>query len=367
LSADDPSQTQTEEQLETQRLARLQWRSDVADALNNAGRWKEALNFRQCGEFHGNFNVLVCADDADHEAHGLPYTCHLRWCDRCERAHSMRLVAKYTPALRALAANRKRRLWRLKKIILTTKFSIDDPDAPALYRLAWEQLETMLQMMFQWLLKGEMTAEELERGRLDYKPHDVGGLAAAEFGERGKKLHFHMIFMCPWIDQDKLSELWKEATGGSAYVTYISEIKIVDVFDAVQEQVKYVTKFQQLEPSQVVKLAAILEGTHRMRVYGTLRGAKGEELKPRLCKECNTQLKIMRVFDYLELAEKNNFDPQADILAAVSDLYLQYKRGKFSGEGFEHLPRSDPEPPPAAAELPGFDAVARKKQPFQYQ
>jgi hypothetical protein len=139
------------------------------------------------------------------------------------------------------------------------------------------------------------------------------------------------------------------------------------VFDAVQEQVKYVTKFQQLEPSQVVKLAAILEGTHRMRVYGTLRGAKGEELEPRLCKECNTQLKIMRVFDYLELAEKNNFDPQADILAAVGDLYLQYKRGKFSGDGFEHMPRSDPDPPAAAAELPGFDSVARKKQPFQYQ
>jgi hypothetical protein len=367
LSTDPPSQRSSiADALEASNYAL--WRAQVAGRLMDAGRYSESMNFADCGSLFGNFQVAVCDADPGHDARALPFTCHLRYCPDCERRHQARQVAKYTPILKDLAENSDRAGWSLKKIELTTPFSIEDPNAAAQFEDAWDYFERWQQLMFQHLLGDEMTKGEKRRGRLDYAPHGLGSTASAEFGEDGHKLHFHILAYCPWIDKHKSSDLWLEASDGIADITYIRRIDYHNVDDAVREQVKYVTKFNSLPPALVIKLADILDGQHRFRTYGLVRKAEKIEREPCQCATCNAIIRIMRVREYFELVLAHNIEPKPEIFDAARQIFLDLKPGNKAGEAKgAHLARSDPDPPAKQADLPLFDDVFTKKPKFKYQ
>jgi hypothetical protein len=142
LSTDPPSQRSSiADALEASNYAL--WRAQVAGRLMDAGRYSESMNFADCGSLFGNFQVAVCDADPGHDARALPFTCHLRYCPDCERRHQARQVAKYTPILKDLAENSDRAGWSLKKIELTTPFSIEDPNAAAQFEDAWDYFSAM--------------------------------------------------------------------------------------------------------------------------------------------------------------------------------------------------------------------------------
>lgn len=362
----DPA-TLTPEEIELQAAQYAAWREVVANRLSDAGRWSESVNFRDCGKLFGNFQVLVCDADVTHQARALPFTCHLRYCPDCERRNQARQVAKYTPILKDIAEQSDRPGWSLKKIELTTSYSLLASNAAELFASAWMDFERWQQLTFKFLLAHELTQAEIRRDRVDLKQHGVGSLVSAEFGETGLKLHFHILAYMPWLDKNKSSELWMEATGGQAYITYIRQIDYHDVEDAVREQVKYVTKFNQLSPQLVLKLADVLDGQHRLRTYGVFWGAKKVDPPACTCPSCQEKISIIRVREYFERIISRNVEPDPAILAAAADIFLDLKRGNRVGEGFgQHLARSDPDELPAQDSLPYFDEVFTEKKPFQY-
>lgn len=362
---DDPALPGTEqEQLDQAKY--LAWRIEVADRLNTALRWTESINFRACGEFHGGCNVLVCENDPTHEVRALAFTCHLRYCPDCERRHQAKLVAKYTPILKDISEQDDRAGWSLKMIELTTPYALAADNAEQLYADGWEAFERWQQLMLQFLLQREMTSDEIRRGRIDYKQHGYGAMVSAEFGEKGRKLHFHILAYMPWLDKHKSSDLWLEASGGEAEITWISALKYHGVEDAVRETVKYVTKFQELPPALVVKLADVLDGARRVRTYGTVRGAVAPIQEAHVCMECASKLSIMRVREYFIACIERNTLPAPAIYSAAEHLYLDLKRGNKVGEAGEHLARDAPTEVLKQANLPFLDAIATRKKPFQY-
>lgn len=365
MPTDDPALYQpSDEQLQAAEYAA--WREQVASRLSDAGRWSESVNFRDCGQLFGNFNVLVCGDDVAHEARALPFTCHLRYCPDCEHRQQAKMVAKYTPILKDLAESDSQPGWSLKKIVLTTPYPLVADNADELYQDGWEAFERWQQLMLQHLLKRDLTPGEIRRGRVDYKQHGYGSMVSAEFGGDGRKLHFHLTAYMPWLDKRKSSELWLEASGGEAEITWISKIDYHNVEDAIKEQVKYVTKFQELPPALVVKLADVLDGSRRVRTYGVVRGAPKLEPEQHKCSICGSPITIIHVKEYFEQCIARNIEPDTVIAAAGAKFLLDLKPGNKAGENGLHLARSDPDEPPKQANLPFLDAIAPKKKPFQY-
>lgn len=360
------SALKTPEQLQAEAERYSAWREVVASRLSDAGRWAESANFRDCGKLFGNFQVLVCQNDVAHEARALPFTCHLRYCPDCERRWQAKLVAKYVPALKEAAENSDRDSWSLKKIELTTPYSLLADNAAELFRDAWGHLERWLQLTFQFLLRNELTPAEKKRGRVELGDHGVGVLASVEFGENGLKLHFHILALMPFLGKHKSSDLWLQASGGTSSITYMRRIDYHDVDDAVKEQVKYVTKFSQLRPDLVVKLADVMEGQRRLRTWGVFRGAKKLDPVPCTCKACSSALELIRVREYFERIIVRNVEPDPVLLAAASSIYLEFKHGNKDGVGGQHLARSDIPDLPSDTKLPFFDDVPIKKKPFVY-
>ncbi len=342
------------------------WRTEVADRLSTAQRWSESVNFRECGQLYGNFQVLVCENDPAHEARALPFTCHLRYCPDCERRHSAELVAKYTPILKEISEKDDRSTWSLKKIVLTTPYSLEADSAAADFQAGWEAFERWQQLVLQHLLGDEMTPAEKRRGRIEYKDHGYGSLVSCEFGGTGRKLHFHMLAYMPFLDKRKSSELWLEASDGEAEITYIARVQYHDVDDQVREQVKYITKFQELPPALVVKLADVLDGSRRVRTYGTVRGAKPIDEEPHVCSICASKISIMRVRAYFLAVIERNVAPDESILASARSIYLDLIPGNKVGEDGAHKARDDVPDLPGQADLPGFDAVFKPKKPTVY-
>jgi len=334
----------------------------------DAGRHSESLNFADCGTLFGNFNVAACDADPGHEVRALPFTCHLRYCPDCERRHAAALVAKYTPVLKDLAESDSRAGWSLKKIELTTPYSLEEANADQLYQDAWEFFERWQQLLFQHILADEMTPAEKRRGRLDYAKHGIGSLASAEFGEHGHKLHFHILAYCPWIDKRLSSDVWREASDGQADITYLRRIEYHDVDDAVREQVKYVTKFTELPPALVIKLADVLDGSRRLRTYGMVRKAEKLEREPCKCATCSAIIRVMKVQEYFEICLQRNIAIDPVILDAGRKVLLDLKPGNKTGDGqSQHLPRSDPDLPPKQLDMAVFNELLPPKKRFNYQ
>lgn len=367
MPTDDPSSTpQIDLALEASNYAL--WRAQVAGRLMDSGRHSESLNFQDCGTLFGNFNVAVCDADPGHDARALPFTCHLRYCPDCERRHQADLVAKYVPILKDLSENVDRAGWSLKKIDLTTPYRLDDDNAAGLYQDAWEFFEIWQQLLFQQLLGDEMSAAEKRRGRLDYSKHGIGSLASAEFGEQGHKLHFHILLYAPYIPKQMITDTWRTASAGECEVNWVRRIDYHDVDDAVKEQVKYVTKFTELAPSLVVKLADVLDGSRRLRTYGLIRKAEKIEREPCKCSVCSEIIRVMRVQEYFELVLAHNIAPKPEIFDAARQIFLDLKPGNKAGEAKgAHLARDDAAPPAKQADLPLFDEVFDTKKRFKYQ
>lgn len=340
------------------------WRAAVTHHLFAAQMYSEANGFEMCGQTFGNFQVAMCDEHPEHEARIIPFTCHLRFCPDCERREQARKVARYVPILKELAEDNDHPNWTLKKLDLTTPFSLRDPDAAGRYEEAWDYLETMLNSMFLYLLRNELTAEEKRRQRVSYTKHGVGILAAAEFGEHGLKLHFHLLMFSPYIAKHKITELWKDASGGTCEINWIRKIDYHGVEDAVKEQVKYVTKFQELPPQLVPVLVDVLDGSRRLRTYGVLRGQP--EIKHEMLCACGARQVVTNARHYFMLMIERNFPPQLDIATAGAHLLLDLKPGNNSGDQPESTARSDPDLPTNAVELPGFESVEQAKSHNSY-
>lgn len=277
----------------------LAWRVDVAAALAAAGHAEAAELFLNCADPDqffsipfdqalpaGLIGVYVCSSEVEHKVKPVVATCQLRICPDCAHRQTARLLDRYVPVLLDLEASGPDS-FSVKHITLTTPVGLDDPDCK-------EQIKKLMQAVpaaFDQVLPKDW------RG-------DQGLLYAFEFGEEGRKLHFHCIFYGQYIPQADLAAAWNTATDGLARVVWIEQIhhdpdQGRTLEQAVAEVAKYATKLAKrdsegrmkyMQPDQVVKLHEVLTGLRRVRSYGVLYKIEQPEEKPHVCPCCGAAM-----------------------------------------------------------------------------
>lgn len=347
-----------------------QWRLDVVEELDRAELYRERNNFEDCGKYFKNFPVLVCDLDISHAPKALPFTCHLRFCPDCAARDVARKLARYIPAFEELARE-GRADFSLKKFELTTPYALQEMDSPALRKKAWRWVHKTIMKLMYTLLEHELTDDEKKHRRIKMADHGLALLVHDEFGEIGKKLHFHIIAYSPYIPKELLTNTWKEVSGGECEITWIKAIPFNEVDVAVSEVVKYVTKFSALPPELIPNLVKCLHRSKRMRTYGTIRDE--EYIKPECtCKVCLATATVITLSEYIERCNAARVALDQEIEAIRRSFLLEFKHGNKTGvsesaakAGFVGIP--PPKPPDQADQsvLDGFQGLTKPK--FEYQ
>lgn len=242
--------------------------------------------------------VIACSENSDHFAALHTATCQLAFCPDCARRDANRLCEIYLPRVRQVVKENKRSEYRLRRVTLTRSLSLWDTDITDQMDRAWTDVNTLFDV-----LCGDPAWSEPAHPCYT----DEFYIASSEFGESGNKLHFHVLFFGRWIDQQRLSDLWKSINSTGDYIVDIraggSTVK------NLKETLKYVAKFTKSyalrdgekvallpDPRFIARLAQVLHGTRRVRTRGSIRTVT-EELTEvsdgvieELCPECGAAL-----------------------------------------------------------------------------
>lgn len=340
----------------TRTPTETQWRKDAALALHYSGYPVEAEAFYFCGQPDKFSAYAVCSNDINHFAVPVLHTCHLRYCPECEKRAQIERMAKYMPAIEEVA-NFPKHGYSLKHLVLTTPYNLADESIIDAYRKAWNAVHATIEAVFYDVRRQYATDEEKRRKRISLKRHGIGLIVAAEFGERGHKLHFHCLIYSPFIPKNTIPKHWRHFTGGECEVTHIR--KVNHAHEGAKEIIcKYVTKFTELDARIVPCLHKVLFGTRRIRTYGVFYDISEKETERHVCcPVCDSGLKYMRRSDY-EIATGR------DVSTYVHTVEISPVKS-----GRDKVDKPALEPPEQAIlevlqyELWGFDAPMFQKRP----
>jgi len=224
-----------------------------------------------------------CPNNDGHYATYVPAYCMLRVCPDCGQYSAHLIQKKYRPVLEAAAARDHRKA--LKFLTLTTHIELTNDLGPAVKKLL-DQAGEFYRLV--WGEKKGGSKKRHEKGRGSEK--DSGAIGNLEVGEHGLKLHVHMIIKGSYQPQAELSDLWRYVSGGD-FIVHISEIS---ADKAVKEGLKYITKFANLNPEQLISLHTVLKGRRRIRSWGCFYNPDIEEdveERETHCPECQAQLR----------------------------------------------------------------------------
>lgn len=248
----------------------------------------------------------------------------------------------------------------LKHITLTTPHSLYDEDIRENIRSNWNAVIKVLEKTLFFMFKSRATKSEKRRGRISMKRVGMGAIAALEFGEEGKKLHFHILFYGCYIPQWLLAVEWKAATHEKSEVVHIRKVR--DAQEGAKEVIlKYVTKFTELPPKAVVLLMGAIKGVRRIRAYGIFHGIPGDEKdSPVECQDCGAPVRYIHIIDF----EKEMADRRANLIQNSGNKSGEKGRLKHERNG-----RDPTGQPTNQGFLPGLDKKAmpvKKKDQYHY-
>lgn len=294
------------------------WRKQSYDAMVEYGiSAKKAAAFRDCSAEHATFtlkepqtinsdlkgsSVYVCASDPSHDAKVVRYTCHLPACPDCARRASHRFQSRFVPFCTDLSKRNSQYL-QLRRITLTTDVDLRDPDC-------YEKMQWYYNKVPKWF---DETVGRNKKGKRISWRKTQGYFSAAEFGENGYKLHFHIIAYCSFISNKRnpvtkenpngdsdASLAWQKVTGGKARVVDIRGIKDDNVEKDVIEAIKYATKLWKIDKitGDIIRIDAqlmpilmeVLTKFRRVRTAGIFYKLPEPEKDPACCEQCGSFL-----------------------------------------------------------------------------
>lgn len=259
-------------------------RARVAAGLRARGDAGAAQRFEDCGRVLPSW-VGQCVADERHTAIFIRYSCMLRVCPYCAGRRAAQLAHDLTPAVVRLAGGAPRG-YRLRHVVLTTSISLADAmphDVMTIRSLAWSVLR-----------------DHWRDDRL------LGALAGVEFGERGRRLHVHMLVLSRWIDHLWLADAWRSITGGAGRVVHVSAVR--DVAKSVREVAKYVTKVAKFErewddlEDVLVCTHFAIKGVRRFQGYGSFYNLPREEdgYSDNVCPDCGAPVHFLPLWRWIE-------------------------------------------------------------------
>lgn len=275
----------------------VQWRLDVCNALIEAGYGDVAESFESCASHpktkvsphnpdlpDGIATIWVCSDNQDHNNVIFSETCDCRICPDCARRQVARLAKRYIPHALHLQKHGSRR-YSLRHIVLTTPFELIDDDIEQKFKDTFNAVT----VAFNELLPVGWRKEQ-------------GLLVAAEFGEDGHKLHFHIVHYGQFLEKTKITTAWENATGGECSINWVKSMvgqTDEETENAVIEILKYSVKFWKIDddgtphfidPELMPILHRVLKGTRRIRSYGVFYGLGEPETDGFCCEQCGSEM-----------------------------------------------------------------------------
>ena len=259
---------------------------------------KAAHKYEYCHR-EGHGWVKYCSEHPDHDQVFIPCSCSLRICNMCSPYLAGKMRVRYKPLIEAVAAKR-RRGYKLKLVTLTRSIELSED-------IGGDVLATL------------DAAHKLYK-KLWGKDKHSGAIATLEAGEVGHKIHVHMIVYGKFVWKSKASELaylqsrgldekslsgglyldevWQELTGD-----YIVDIENVPAYRAVYEGLKYITKFSNLSPAQLVALHIALKGRRRVRSWGCFYGVSQEieDDYEQVCRVCGAAFKTTTETGFIDV------------------------------------------------------------------
>lgn len=264
----------------------------------------EANDFLWCeSTFRG---VELCSGDITH-SRAIPISCHKRYCPHCARREAARLVANHTPQIKAIVDECENPHYMLRRIELTTAIDLFDPDIDEKMKAAVDAVNKTFDYYCGAKLSDSQRHRWAEKSHPGYTGEGV--IFTIEFGEDGRKLHFHCLFFGRYIEKYHLSKVWTHFSGYE--VTYIKRVTKAE--GAIREALKYVEKGikpkvdpktgEILEtlpaPKLVAQIAKVLHGKRRVFCRGAFRGLEddisepGEDLGETICKQCGSVTEVV--------------------------------------------------------------------------
>ena len=290
-------------------------RARIAYYLSRDGDIPGSGRFADCGTPGLGF-VGICVSNPSHSEVYHPFSCMLRICPTCAARRSAQLAASLEKPIAVLAEAAPRH-YTLKHLILTTSVSLsEDTDnlrsTMRRYRIGVREI-----------LQGLFPADKI-----------MGGLIGAEFGENGRKLHFHVLLLSRYIDKEKLEKSWFDLTAGRGRWSFIR--KLAHVSDGIAEICKYVTKptaeddGEEIE-SVLAKLHFVLKGVRRFQAFGSFfRMDRNEAETENVCRECGSVLMWQSELDWMQ------HNSAVDAAARNALLYLK-EANKSPPVGYNQL------------------------------
>jgi transcription elongation factor Elf1 len=283
------------------------WRNEVFKVLvEQESTATEAYDFLWCeSAFRG---VEVCSTDITH-SRAIPITCHKRYCPHCARRESARLVANHTPQIKAIVDECPNKSYRLRRIELTTAIDIFDPDIDAKTDAAIEAVNRTFDSFCGSKLTESQRHRWSERSHKAYTGEAL--MFTIEFGEDGRKLHFHCLFFGRFIGKYDLSNVWLAMSGYS--ITWVQHVPKTE--PGIREALKYVSKDIKPKtdpktgeilptlpnPKFIAQVAKVLKGRRRVFCRGAFRGLEddisepGADLGEIICKSCGGSAELVSV------------------------------------------------------------------------
>ena len=252
-----------------------------------------AERYALCGE-EGQGRFCECSQspigspDA-HPSHYVPYSCMLRICPRCAKRLASDVRRKYEAVLREVLSEQSYKLrhgWSLRLITLTTSYEVGE--------CAGEHVKTTLD-----------AARDTLHGVFDGR-EGWGAVAGLEAGERGAKLHVHVLCWSPYVSQKRLSREWERRSGFTVVDVRSAGGKTTwqdarsrgfyseeELHGIVAEALKYAVKLTELSPEQLVELHVALKGRRRVRSWGSFYASGVEvEREVETCEVCGARMML---------------------------------------------------------------------------
>jgi len=224
-----------------------EWRGRVAEVLIQHQLAAKANRFMECSRYAC---LYKCKGPEEHDLFS-PIYCDLRFCPRCAPRQYARLIEKYEPIVKAVAAQRKAG-FKFRELTLTTR-NTGSLSATQVKQFNRELKETLKILM------------------ADVR--DWGAIWCDEVGFNNTNLHAHVLLYGPYIPQTKLAEVWKEISGQE--IVYIKEAR--SGAKALIHLLKYVSKPPASDPKQIGLLEVAFHGTRRVHTVGAFYNFAGDD------------------------------------------------------------------------------------------
>jgi hypothetical protein len=229
-----------------------------ADEIARQGRGLQRKAQRQiaCCLYGQQYDGTVCGQPQGYRF----FRCKNRYCPQCGPAIFTRYFGKYLE-LEAqinafLAANPS---YRLRILDLTTRSSGEMPESEEIRRF-------------------ECDVKKLRRRIAEYlgvPTRSIAYLYCTEFGFENCNLHCHGLLLSPYIEQERISQWWREIRADGAFRVYIAEA--TSFRDGLAHALEYTGKYAAGTPERAVALELAFHGCRRVHVLGWLYGLVRED------------------------------------------------------------------------------------------